>query len=177
MPTAQAPPLRRSRAVATAVAIAAAMASGLCACEYQYDGGPPADAASRSTPFTDAALPQDPGKNRPVTGADLDQWVAEVLPATKGQLFHSGYGLLDAGATRNETTSQLPSGTYSLTLVCRSTRRVSFTVRNEESVLVDLSLRCGTARVNVVQVGADAVLAVRIESLAPANFAYRVIRI
>jgi len=42
---------------------------------------------------------------------------------------------------------------------------------------VDLSLRCGTSRVNVVQLPADTVLTVRVESLAPANFAYRVSRL
>jgi hypothetical protein len=115
--------------------------------------------------------------NRPVSGADLNHWVAEVLPELQGQVFHTGYGLLDAGATRNETTTQLPSGTYALTLVCRSTRRVSFTIRDKESILVDLSLRCGTSRVNVVQLPADTVLTVRVESLASANFAYRVSRL
>ncbi|MGO4493960.1 hypothetical protein AB4Y86_17945, partial [Arthrobacter sp. 2YAF22_2] len=63
------------------------------------------------------------------------------------------------------------------TLACRSTRRVSFTIADKENVLVDLSLLCGTSRVNVVQLAADTVLSVRIESLAPANFAYRVSRL
>ena len=171
----QASRLPRPRSGLAAVAFASALATGLCACEYHYDDGLSANTPSR--PFTDAALPQDPGRNLPVSGADLDQWVSEVLPAAQGQVFHTGYGLLDGAATRSESTTQLPSGTYAVTLVCRSTRRVSFTVSNKESVLVDLSLRCGASRVNVVQLAADTVLAVRIESLAPANFAYRVSRL
>jgi hypothetical protein len=180
MPTAQAPLPLRSRGTLTAVVLAVALActSGLAGCEYEYDDGLSARAVpSHATTFTDAALPPDPGLNRPVTGPELKHWVTEVLPETQGQVFHTGYGLLDAGATRNETTTQLPSGTYALTLVCRSTRRVSFTIVDKESILVDLSLRCGTSRVNVVQLGTDTVLKVRIVSLALANFAYRVSRI
>lgn len=178
MPTAQAPRPRRPRGAVAAVALAAVVACGLSACEYEYDDGLSADdLPSPSVTYTDAALPQDPAMNTPVTGADMNRWVAEVLPEIHGQVFHTGYGLLDAGATRNETTTQLPSGTYALTLVCRSTRRVSFTIRDKESILVDLSLRCGTSRVNVVQLSADTVLTVHVESLAPANFAYRVSRL
>jgi hypothetical protein len=177
MPSAQASRRCRPRGAVAALAVAAALASGLCACEYRYDDGLSADSPSHSATFTDAALPQDPGRNRPVDGAELDRWATGVLPATQGQVFHTGYGLLGGVATRNESTTQLPSGTYALTLACRSTRRVSFTVSNKESILVDLSLRCGTSRVNVVQLAADTVLAVRIESLAPADFAYRVSRL
>lgn len=180
MPTAQASLPLRSRGSLTAVVLAAALccASGLAGCEYEYDDGYGAGPAStQSATFTDAALPQDPGMNRPVTGKELKDWVTAALPEAQGQVFHRGYGLLDAGATHNETTTQLPSGTYALTLVCRSTRRVSFTILDKESILVDLSLRCGTSRVNVVQLGTDTVLKVRIGSLAPANFAYRVSRL
>ena len=177
MPTAQAPRPRRPRG-AIAVTLAAVLACGLSACEYEYDDGLSADdVPSEAETYTDAALPQDPGMDRPVTGAALNHWVAEVLPEIEGQVFHTGHGLLDAGAVRNETTTQLPSGSYAITLVCRSTRRVSFTVRDKESNLVDLSLRCGTSRVNVVQLAANTVLTVRIEALAPANFAYRVSRL
>jgi hypothetical protein len=178
MPTAPAPRPQRSRGAVAAVALAAVIGCGLSACEYVYDDGRPADdAPSPSATFTDAALPQDPATNRPVSGPELNRWVAEALPETQGRVFHTGSGLLDAGATRNETTTQLPSGTYALTLACRSTRRVSFTIADKESVLVDLSLLCGTSRVNVVQLAADTVLSLRIESLAPANFAYRVSRL
>lgn len=176
MPTALALLPRRTRAVA-AVALAASLVCGLGACEYQYGDGAPADAVSPTPSPTDAALPRDPALDRPVAGAELDAWVAEVLPETAGQVFHLGSGLLDGGAVRTETTRQLPGGTYALTLACRSTRRVSFTISDKESVLIDLSLRCGSSRVNVVQLASDAVLTVRIESLAPADFAYRVSRL
>ncbi len=180
MPTALAPRPQRSRAAFAAVALAGLLAcpAALTACEYQYDDGRlTADASPPTATFTDAALPADPSTNRPVTGAELDQWLAEALPEAGGQVFHTASGLLDADETRHESTTQLPSGTYALTLVCRSTRRVSFTIRDKGDVLVDLSLRCGHSRVNVVQLDEDAVLRVRIESRAPANFAYRVSRI
>lgn len=154
------------------------MASGLSACEYEYDDGHSADdGPTQPATFTDAALPKDPSADLPVTGSELNHWVADALPEVQGQVFHTSHGLLDAGETRNESTTQLPSGTYALTLVCRSTRRVSFTIRDKDSSLVDLSVRCGTSRVNVVQLAADTVLAVRIESQAAANFAYRVARL
>ncbi len=54
---------------------------------------------------------------------------------------------------------------------------MSFTVRNGQEPLVDLSLRCGTSRVNVVQLARDAVLSVQVTGRAAANFAYRVSRI
>jgi hypothetical protein len=43
--------------------------------------------------------------------------------------------------------------------------------------LVDLSLRCGTSRVNVVHVSEDSVLRVAVEARSDANFAYRISRI
>jgi hypothetical protein len=179
MPTAQASRLRRSRgAAAAALAAGLVCASGLCACEYQYDDGRSANTApSPTASFTDAALPPDPSLSQPVSGEALSRWVAEALPDTHGQVFHTGSGLLGAAATRTESTTQLPSGTYALTLACRSTRRVSFTVGDGHSALVDLSLLCGASRVNVVQLAKDTVLSVRIDSMAPADFAYRVIRL
>jgi hypothetical protein len=54
---------------------------------------------------------------------------------------------------------------------------VSFSIENGEDELVDLSLRCGTSRVNVVQLAADASLSIKVDANAPANFAYRVSRI
>lgn len=165
---------------ASVVVVAFALLGGvLSGCAYEYDDGlSSGDGASPSAPaFTDAALPQDPGLNQPVSGADLDAWVLQVLPDAEGQVFHSGYGTLEADEERNETTTQLPMGTYALTLACRSTRRVSFSIDNGENELVDLSLRCGTSRVNVVYLSADAVLEVKVDASAPANFAYRVSRI
>ena len=47
-------------------------------------------------PPTDAALPRDPHLNEPVSGAELDAWVHNVLPDTQGQVFHTGFGTLEA---------------------------------------------------------------------------------
>ncbi|WP_427129350.1 hypothetical protein [Pseudarthrobacter sp. S9] len=181
MPTVPATRALRQRTAAAAVVLSIALLLGtvLTGCEYDYsDDHWDDDTPSASAPpFTDAALPQDPHLNEPVSGKELDDWVDDVLPDAAGQVFHTGYGSVDAGVTRNETTTQLPSGTYALTLACRSTGRVSFTVRNGEEPLVDLSLRCGTSRVNVVHLPADAVLTIQVAGRAAANFAYRVTRI
>ena len=179
MHTVQAPPVPRRTAAAAAVVLSGVVAAGaaLGGCEYVYDDGRGPLPTATAPPFTDAALPQDPRRNLPVTGAELDQWVEQVLPETAGQVFHTGFGLLKAGTTRQESTGHLPSGTYSLTLACKSPRRVSFTVRNGELALVDLSLRCGTSRVNVIHVSEDSVLSVEVAAQSAANFAYRVSRI
>jgi hypothetical protein len=172
-------PRQRTAAAAVVLSVLLLLGSVLTGCEYEYEDDHWDDESltASAPPSTGAALPQDPGLSRPVTGAELDEWVKQVLPEAPGQVFHTGYGSLDAGVSRNETTGQLPSGTYSLTLACRSTSRVSFTFRNGEIALVDLSLRCGTSRVNVVYLPADAILTVEVEGQAPANFAYRVRRI
>jgi len=166
-------------AAAVVLSVAAFLGTALSGCEYEYsadhwDDESPSVAAS---PPTDAALPQDPHLNEPVTGEELDDWVDHVLPDAAGQVFHTSFGSVEAGAVHTESTTQLPGGTYSLTLACRSTDRVSFTVRNGQESLVDLSLRCGTARVNVVQLSKDAVLSIQVTGRAAANFAYRVSRL
>lgn len=177
---AQPPPLPRRRPAFAAVAFSVALLFGLSACEYEYEPDrvwiedvAPAAAA----PVTDAALPVDPDDLEPVAGDELVDWVNDVLPDAQGQIFHTGYGTVDPVIPRAETTGQLPSGSYSLTLACRSTDRVSFTIRNGDSALVDLSLRCGSSRVNVVYLPADAVLTLQVTGQAAANYAYRVNRI
>ena len=70
-----------------------------------------------------------------------------------------------------------PAAPDTVTLACRSTSRVAFSVRNEEEELIDLNLRCGTSRVNVVSLAADTVLTVKMEAISAANFAYRVNRL
>jgi hypothetical protein len=149
----------------------------LSGCEYVYDDGRGPLPSATAPSFTDAALPQDPRRNLPVSGAELDAWVDQVLPDAAGQVFHTSFGLLEAGVTRNGSTGHLPSGTYALTLACKSPRRVSFTVRDNDFALVDLSLRCGTSRVNVIHLSSDAVLTVEVTAQSAANFAYRVSRI
>ena len=152
-----------------------AMVAALSGCTYEYDEDFSSGTSSASAPaFTDAALPRDPSLNRPVSGAELDAWAAEVLPETDGEVFHSNYGVLDAGEEREETTANLPEGTYALTLACRGPRRVSFDISHGDIDLVDLNLRCGTSRVNVVYLPADAVLHITVEARRGANFAYRV---
>lgn len=155
-----------------------AMAMALAGCAYEYDDGFASGTESPSAPaFTDAALPRDPSTRWPVSGAELDAWLAQMLPATEGQVFHTGYGTLEADEVREETTAPLPSGSYSVTLACRSPRRVSFTVAHENKELVDLDLRCRTSRVNVVYLPAGSALTITVEANARANFAYRVSRI
>jgi hypothetical protein len=179
MHTVQAPQVQRRTAEAAAVVLSIALGVGavLSGCEYVYDDGRGPLTSATAPPVTDAALPQDPRRNLPVSGPELDAWVGEVLPETEGQVFHTGYGLLAAGASRKESTGQLPSGTYSLTLACKSPRRVTFTIRDGELALVDLSLRCGTSRVNVIHVSEDSLLSVEVAAQSAANFAYRVSRI
>jgi uncharacterized protein DUF6023 len=179
MHTVQAPqvPRRAAAAAGVVLSIVLGMGAALSGCEYVYDDGRGPLPSATAPPVTDAALPQDPRRDLPVWGPELDAWVEQVLPETEGQVFHTGYGLVVAGATRKESTGQLPSGTYSLTLACKSPRRVTFTIRDGEFALVDLSLRCGTSRVNVIHVSEDSVLSVEVAAQSAANFAYRVTRI
>ena len=173
-------PRKRTTAAALAVCIVLpAFANSLAGCAYEYDEGVVSDSGvSSAAPSPgNAVIPQDPSLNEPVFGTDLDAWVLQVLPNAKGEVFHTGFGTIGGNEERSETTSQLPKGTYALTLACRSTRRVSFSVEHGDNELVDLSLRCGTSRVNVVSLAAEAVLTFKVEANAPANFAYRVSRI
>jgi hypothetical protein len=170
-------PLLRTPAAAVVLSLALAAGAVLSGCEYSYDDGRGELPAGTFPAVTDAALPRDPRQNLPVAGAELDAWAHEVLPDAEGQVFRTSYGTVEGGDEKTESTGHLPSGTYSLTLACRSERRVTFTVRDSEFALVDLSLRCGTSRVNVVHVSKDSVLRVTVEARADANFAYRVSRI
>ncbi|MFP3462635.1 hypothetical protein R5O87_17475 [Arthrobacter globiformis] len=152
------------------------VAAVLGGCEYTYDDGR-GELPDAAPVVTDPVLPRDPLENVPVSGQELTEWAKEVLPDAEGQVFHTSYGSVGRGRSKTESTKQLPGGTYSLTLACRSERRVSFTVRDAEFALVDLSLRCGTSRVNVVHLSEDSVLRVTVEARADANFAYRISRI
>jgi hypothetical protein len=170
---------RMSRRAAAAVASVALLAGVLSGCAYEYDEGLSGENVGPSAAPTSggAAVPQDPSLNEPVSGPELDAWVLQVLPDAKGEIFHTGFGTLEIDEERGDATAQLPPGTYALTLACRSTRRVSFSIENGENELVDLSLRCGTSRVNVVTLAADAILSIKVDANAPANFAYRVSRL
>jgi hypothetical protein len=171
--------VRPARSPAAAVLLFLVLASSiaLSGCEYSYDDGRGALPVDTAAPITDAALPRDTRLNLPVSGAELDAWAREVLPDAEGQVFYTDHGTVEEDEEEEMSTGQLPSGTYALTLACRSERRVAFTVRDAEFALVDLSLRCGTSRVNVVHVAKDSVLRITVEARRDANFALRVSRI
>jgi hypothetical protein len=172
-------PRQRTASAAVVLLVALLLCSLLAGCEYvdENDHWDDETPAASAPPSTGTARVQDPALRLPVTGAELDEWVKQVLPDAEGQVFHTSSGSLEADAERSETTKQLPGGTYTVTLACRSTSRVSFSVRNGADELIDLNLRCGTSRVNVVYLSADAVLTVKMEANDAANFAYRVSRI
>ena len=172
-------PLRtRSRAAvvlwASAVLMAAASLTG---CEYRYDEGwrPPDSVPAPAV--TDLTFPRDSLRNEPVTEAELENWVDEELPYTERPVVHTDFGILTGGEIKSDTAAGLPAGTYALALVCRSQRRVTFTVRSEEFTLVELSLRCGSTRENVIYLSKDSALTFRVEPSSLANYAYRLTRL
>ena len=169
------PTLSLRTPAAAVVLFSVLVASALGGCEYSYDDG--RGELPAAPVVTDPVVPRDPLENMPVSGPELAAWAKEVLPDAEGQVFHTSYGSVSRGRSRTESTKQLPAGTYSLTLACRSGRRVAFTVRDAEFALADLSLRCGTSRVNVVHLSEDSVLRVTVEPRRDANFAYRISRI
>lgn len=180
MPIVPAPRVPRLRAAARAAALSACLLLGtvLSGCEYEYDEGPWDDdfaPVAAAPAVTDGAatpvLPQQAEISRPVYGDDLEDWVDDVLHDDGGRVLHTESGSLDAGARANDTTTQLPPGSYSLTVACRSTDRVSFTVRDGDMVLLDLSVRCGTPAVNPLFLPSDAALNFQVAGQAPANYA------
>ena len=172
--TARAPLARKaSAAVALAYVLAAGMAQG--GCEYTHDDGRDWSGTAESGPTVAPApvFTRDPMRRDPVPEAELDAWVSRTLPDTPEPVVHSGAGLLAAGEVRSETTAVLETGTYALALACRSQRRVTFVVRTDAMTLVDLGLRCGVNRENVIYLSAETTLSVTVEARTGANFAYR----
>lgn len=169
----------RTRAVSAVwLLLVLVLGTALAGCAYEYDDGTSSGTESPAAPaFTEAALQRDPRFNQPVTGAELDAWVTQALPDAEGQVFHSNYGTLGVREEREDATANLPEGSYAITLACRSPRRVSFSVVHNDLELVDLNLRCGTSRVNVVFLPPDAVLQIEVKSRVGASFAYRVSRL
>ncbi|MEW1823166.1 hypothetical protein AB0323_20595 [Arthrobacter sp. NPDC080031] len=161
-----------------AVVLCSVLACGTVAsCEYTYDDGRAPVSSPPSPAITDPVLTRDPALGQTVAGDALKAWAQDALPDVNGLSFYSSFGLLSAGESRDEETTQLPAGKYSVTLACRGARSAEFTVRNGSEILVALMLRCGTTRVKVLQLETDAVLGITITANAPANFAYRMSRI
>ncbi|GAA2845829.1 hypothetical protein [Paenarthrobacter ilicis] len=161
------------RPARAAVALVLVLCGGLTACEYTYDGDAGPGAVPTSAP-SNIVLPPDPALEQTVMGDELEKWARSALPESQGKSFYSSSGYLSPGEAKSEQTVQLPSGTYAVTLACRGTRRVMFSVNVGEAALVDLTLGCASARVSVVQLEADAVLSITVGSRSDANFAYRV---
>jgi hypothetical protein len=161
-----------------AVVFGLVLSAGLAisGCEYTYeDGRSWGDTAETVAPAP--VFTRDPLQREPVSEAELEAWVARTLPDTGHPVVHAAAGLLAAGEVRTETTAVVGTGTYALALTCRSQRRVTFTVRSDSLTLVDLGLRCGVNRENVVYLSAETALSITVESRTAANYAYRLRRL
>lgn len=174
LPPSRRPSRKAGRHTGTGAAVvlgAFLAAAAVPGCEYTYDddrGWSSAGAAPAPGPvFTRSPQPE------PVPAGELEAWVAEVLPRTDPPSLHLESGLLAAGETATAATPGLAAGSYVLSLACRSRERVNFTVRSDTVALVDLGLRCGITRENVIYVPAGSALEIRIEASAEANYAYR----
>lgn len=178
--SARAPQTRNpTAAVVSGVVLAAGLA--LSGCEYTYDDGRSwsgaAEADAGETVAPAPVFTRDPLQREPVSEAELGTWVARALPETGDPVVHAGAGLLAAGEVRTETTAAMGSGTYALALTCRSQRRVTFTVKSNSLTLVDLGLRCGVNRENVIYLSAETPLSITVDSRTGANYAYRLRRL
>ena len=165
------PPARTQAAAVAIAALAAGMVLG--GCEYTYDDGRNLPGPVEGTRVPGPVFTRDPLQNDPVSEADVAAWAARTLPDTGQPVAHAGAGLVAAGDVRTESTPMLGTGTYALALACRSQRRVTFTVRSESLTLVDLGLRCGINRENVIYLSKETALSIRVEARTGANYAYR----
>jgi hypothetical protein len=171
-------PLTRNPAAAVVLGFVLTAGLALGGCEYTYDDGrwaDPADAAQTVAPAP--AFTRDPLQREPVSEAELGAWVARSLPDTGDPVVHAAAGLLAAGEVRSETTPVVGTGTYALALTCRSQRRVNFVVSSDALTLVDLGLRCGINRENVIYLSAETALTITVEARTGANYAYRLRRL
>lgn len=163
---------------AAAVALGLVLAAGaLAGCEYTYDDGRASSAQDTTTAAPAPAFTRDPLQQDPVGEADLGDWQSRALPGTTGPVVQAEAGLLAAAEVRTVRSPVLATGTYMLAIACRSQRRVTFTVSTETLTLVDLGLRCGVNRQNVIYVSTDSVLTVRVEARTAADYAFRVERL
>ena len=172
-------PLTRNPVAAVVLGLVLAAGPALSGCEYTYDDGrswgdtaEPAETVAPAPIFT-----RDPLQREPVSEAELEAWVARTLPDTGHPVVHAAAGLLDMGEVRTETTAVMGTGTYALALTCRSQRRVTFTVRSDSLTLVELGLRCGINRENVIYLSAETALSITVEARTSANYAYRLRRL
>lgn len=167
------PSVRKAGAAVAIGALVAGMVLG--GCEYTYDDGRnlPGPVEAEATRAPGPVFTRDPLQNDPVSEADVGAWAARTLPDTGQPVAHAGAGLVPAGDVRIEFTPVLRTGTYALALACRSQRRVTFTVRSDSLTLVDLGLRCGINRENVIYLSAETALSIRVEARTGANYAYR----
>ncbi|NUP58712.1 MAG: hypothetical protein HOQ06_04455 [Pseudarthrobacter sp.] len=152
-------------------------AGALAGCEYTYDDGRADSVLGTASAAPAPAFTRDPLQQDPVDGAGLEAWVSQMFPDVPQAVVDSEAGLLAAGEVRTLSSPVLETGTYILALACRSQRRVTFTVRTETLTLVDLGLRCGVSREQVIYLSTDSALSVRLEAGSGANFAFRVRRL
>jgi hypothetical protein len=172
-------PQTRNPAAAAVLSVVLAAGLALGGCEYTYDDGRSwsgaADAGETVAPAP--VFTRDPLQREPVSEAELGAWVARTLPESGHPVVHAGAGLLAAGEVRTENTAVVGTGTYALALTCRSQRRVTFTVKSDSLTLVELGLRCGVNRENVIYLSAETALSITVESRTGANYAYRLRRL
>jgi hypothetical protein len=177
-PSRKAPQRFRGRAaVVFRAAAVLALTAALAGCEYTYDEGWRPPDAVPAPAITDRSVQSNALRNEPVSEAELADWVDDELLYTDRPAVHMGFGILAGGEVKTDTAAGLPAGTYSLALVCRSHRRVAFTVSSTEYTQVDLSLRCGSIRENVIYLSKESALSFRVESRSLANYAYRLSRL
>ena len=172
-------PLQRSPAAAVVLSLVLAAAGTLGGCEYTYDDGRirPDAAQVDGTQEPGPAFTRNPPQNEPVDEAGVQDWADRTLPERSQPTVDAEAGLLVAGEVRAAVTGPLEAGTYALALACRSQRRVTFTVRSDELTLVELGLRCGINRENVIYISAGTILDIRVEARTAANYAYRLRRL
>ncbi|MGX5717472.1 hypothetical protein [Arthrobacter sp. MAHUQ-56] len=171
------PAVKPAPAVARGLVLGMVLAGALAGCEYTYDDGRAGSVQGTATAAPAPAFTRDPLQQDPVDEAGLDAWVSRTFPDVPQEVVHAEAGLLAAGEVRTLSSPVLRTGTYMLALACRSQRRVTFTVRTETLTLVDLGLRCGVNRENVIYLSTDSALSVRLEAHSAANFAFRLRRL
>ncbi|MHC6593869.1 hypothetical protein [Arthrobacter sp. C152] len=163
---------------AAAVVLGFVLAAGaLAGCEYTYDDGRAGSVRGTATASPAPAFTRDPLQQDPVDEAGLGEWVARTFPDVPQAVVQAEAGLLATGEVRTLASPVLETGTYMLALACRSQRRVTFTVRTETLTVVDLALRCGVNRENVIYLSTASALSFRLEARSGANYALRLRRL